>query len=198
MIAFLALTVGIEPVIPRNKIFIVLESSSRILQAFESLRPKLTLQELSFGLLIPGIVAIILYGIFCGIGFYFINDTLFLGKSAPCLFVFLGFRILGIGIAVSKNIFLFSFPSLLFGRIIGIVIIGGIFFRIIPKGVFIFVLVIDYVIGIVRFIFIFVFGIFIFIKTVVFVSFGIVVHRKKPPFKNIFQIFFDFPKKQFR
>ena len=143
-------------------------------------------------LLISGIVAIILYGIFCGIGFYFINDTLFLCKSAPCLFVFLGFRILGIGIAVSENIFLLSLPSLLFGRIIGI------FFRIIPKGVFIFVLVIDYVIGIVRFIFIFVFGIFIFIKTVVLVSFGIVAHRKKPPFKNIFQIFFDFPKKQFR
>ena len=54
--------------------------------------------------------------------------------------------------------------------------------RIIPKGVFIFVLVINYVIGIVRFIFII--GIFV-IKTVIFVSFGIVVHRQKPPFKNI-------------
>ena len=199
VIAFLALTVGIEPVIPRNKIFVIFESSGRILQAFESLRPKLTLQELSFGLLIPGIVAIILYGVFCSVGFYLVNDTLFLCKSAPCLFIFLDFCIICIGIAVNKDSFFLSLPSLLFGRIIGIVIIGGIFFRIIPKGVFIFfVLVINYVIGIVRFIFIFVIGIFIFIKTVVFVSFGIVVHRNKPPFKNIFQIFFDFPKKQFR
>ena len=61
----------------------------------------------------------------------------------------------------------------------------------------IFILVIAYVIGIIRFIFIFIIGIFI-IKTVIFVLFGIVVHRRKPPFKNIFQIFFDFPKKQFR
>ena len=87
---------------------------------------------LSFGLLVPGIVAIILYGIFCGIGFYFINDTLFLCKSAPCLFVFFGFRILGIGIAVSENLLFLSLLSLLFGRIFGIVIVGGIFFRIIP------------------------------------------------------------------
>ena len=32
VIAFLALTVGIEPVIPRNKVFVVFESSGRILQ----------------------------------------------------------------------------------------------------------------------------------------------------------------------
>ena len=57
-----------------------------------------------------------------------------------------------------------------------------------PKGVFIFVLVIDYVIGIVRFIFIFIIGIFI-IKTVIFVLLGIVLQREKPLFKNIFQIF---------
>ena len=73
MIAFLALTVGIEPIIPRNKVFVVFESSGRILQAFKSLRPKLTLQEFSFWLLIPGIVAVILDGIFSGIGFYLVN-----------------------------------------------------------------------------------------------------------------------------
>ena len=190
MVSLLALTVGIEPVIPRNKVFVILERSGRILQPFQSLRPKLTLQELSFGLLVPGIVAVILYGIFCGIGFYFINDTLFLCKSAPCLFVFLGFRILGISIAVSENIL---FPSLLFGRIIGIVIIGSIIFRIIPKGGFILVLVIDYVIGIIRFIFIFVIGIF-FVKTVIFISFGIVVRRRNLPSKIFFKFSLIFRK----
>ena len=50
-----------------------------------------------------------------------------------------------------------------------------------PKGIFIF-FVIDYVIGIVRFIFIFIVSIF-FIKTVMFISFGIVEHRRPLPSK---------------
>ena len=50
-----------------------------------------------------------------------------------------------------------------------------------PKGFFIF-FVIDYVIGIVRFIFIFIVSIF-FIKTVMFISFGVVEHRRPFPSK---------------
>lgn len=50
-----------------------------------------------------------------------------------------------------------------------------------PKGIFIF-FVIDYVIGIVRFIFIFIVSIF-FIKTVMFISFGVVEHRRPFPSK---------------
>lgn len=113
---------------------------------------------LSRWLLVPGIVAIILYGIFFSIVFQLVDYPLFICKSTPCLFIFL--RFLGIGIVVSKDELL-PLPSLLLGRIIGIGLVGGIFFRIIPKGVFISVLVIDYVIGIVRFIFIFIIGIFI-------------------------------------
>ena len=56
-----------------------------------------------------------------------------------------------------------------------------------PKGIFIF-FVIDYVIGIVRFIFIFIVSIF-FIKTVMFISFGIVEHRRHLPSKIFLKFF---------
>ena len=73
-------------------------------------------------------------------------------------------------------------PSLLFGKIV-----SGFFFLIVPKGVFIF-FVIDYVIGIVRFIFIFIVSIFL-IKTVMFISFGIVKHRRHLPSKIFLKFF---------
>ena len=76
MIAFLALTVGIKPIIPRHKIFVIFESAGRILQAFECLRHYLSFELLSFRLFIPGIVIGLVGLVVVGVAYPLYNRVL--------------------------------------------------------------------------------------------------------------------------